>query len=125
MTGNLGLAAPGTAGDSVAWPRLLRSAFEGVERDPTLDDFVVTDDRVTMSLDGAYTGCTDDTQVTARTFELAQAVGTRLLADGRSPWGQPFVFSDADLPDLAAGGWSEQPPQWPFDCRVTALTLLV
>ncbi|MEU1589559.1 hypothetical protein [Micromonospora sp. NPDC005710] len=83
-----------------------------VARDPTHDDLVVTDDKITMSLDGAYTGCADDTEVTARTFELPQAVGTRLLADGRSPWGQPFVFSDADLPDLAAGGWSERSPLW-------------
>ncbi|GAA3278421.1 hypothetical protein Dvina_12995 [Dactylosporangium vinaceum] len=83
-----------------------------VERDPAHDDLVLTDDKITMSLDGAYTGCADDTQVTARTFELPQAAGTRLLADGRSPWGQPFIFSDTDLPDLAAGGWSEQPPSW-------------
>lgn len=83
-----------------------------VQRDPTHDDLLLTDDKVTMSLDGAYTGCIDDTQVTARTFELPQAVGTRLLADGRSPWGQPFVFSDADLPDLGAGGWSERSPLW-------------
>ncbi|MFI5912448.1 hypothetical protein [Dactylosporangium sp. NPDC051541] len=83
-----------------------------VERDPERDDLVVTDDKITMSLDGAYTACTDDTKVAARTFELPQAVGTRLLVDGRSPWGQPFVFSDADLPDLPAGGWSEGSPSW-------------
>ncbi|MEV4510523.1 hypothetical protein AB0K00_16330 [Dactylosporangium sp. NPDC049525] len=83
-----------------------------IERDPVRDDLVVSDDRVTMFLDGTYTGCADDTQVAARTFELPQAVGTRLLQDARSPAGQPFVFVDADLPDLAAGGWSEQPPVW-------------
>ncbi|WP_433222197.1 hypothetical protein ACQP00_22810 [Dactylosporangium sp. CS-047395] len=83
-----------------------------VERDPTHDNLLVADDKVTLSLDGAYTDCADDTQVAARTFELPQALGTRFLVDGRSPWGQPFVFTDADLPDLAAGGWSEQPPSW-------------
>ena len=31
----------------------------------------------------------------------------RFLRDARSPAGRPLVFSDTDLPDLAAGGWSE------------------
>lgn len=83
-----------------------------VQRDPARDDLVFTDDRVTMSLDGTYTGCADDTQVAARTFELPQAVGTRLLRDARSPDGRQLLFSDVDLPDLAAGGWSELPPVW-------------
>ncbi|AGZ45080.1 anti-sigma factor [Actinoplanes friuliensis] len=83
-----------------------------VELEPAPDELVSAEDKVTMSLDGAYTDCADDTQVTARTFELPQAVGTRFLKDGRSPYGQPFVFSDTDLPDLAAGGWSEQSPVW-------------
>ena len=84
-----------------------------VELDPAHDDdLVFTEDKVTMSLTGVQADCADDTQVTARTFELPQAVGTRILVDGRSPYGQPFVFNDKDLPGLAAGGWREQSPQW-------------
>ncbi|WP_433045891.1 hypothetical protein [Dactylosporangium sp. CS-033363] len=83
-----------------------------VEGDPAQDDLVAEDDKITISLGGAYTDCADDLQVTARTFELQQPVGTRFLKDGRSPYGQPFVFPDTDLPDLAAGGWSEGTPVW-------------
>ncbi|WP_327010168.1 hypothetical protein OHA72_24745 [Dactylosporangium sp. NBC_01737] len=84
-----------------------------VERDPARDDLDFSDDRVTILLDGAYTGCADDTQVAARTFELPQSVGTRFLRDARSPQGQQLVFSDADLPELSrTGGWSELPPVW-------------
>jgi hypothetical protein len=86
-----------------------------VERDPGGDELVFADDRVTMFLDGTYTGCADDTQVAQRTFTLPQAVGGRLLVDGRSPAGQQLVFSDTDLPtlpDLEAGDWSEEAPVW-------------
>ncbi|GAA3193037.1 hypothetical protein ACFO1B_04460 [Dactylosporangium siamense] len=82
------------------------------ERDPNRDDLVLDDDRVTVQLDGIYTGCADDTQVTSRTFTLPQALGDRFVVDGRSPRGQPFLFSDKDVPDFAAGGWSEQKAVW-------------
>ncbi|GAB3854949.1 hypothetical protein GCM10027610_087330 [Dactylosporangium cerinum] len=83
-----------------------------IDRDPARDELVLDDDRAWILLDGVYTGCGDDTQVAARTFELPQAIGDRFLVDRRSPSGQPFVFSDKDLPDLAAGGWSEVQSVW-------------
>ncbi|MEV4136308.1 hypothetical protein AB0J72_29585 [Dactylosporangium sp. NPDC049742] len=80
-----------------------------VERDPADDRVEWADNRITLHLAGSYTGCGDDSQPASRTFELPQAVGGRGIVDGREPLEPRVLVRAADLPDLAAGGWTELP----------------
>jgi hypothetical protein len=82
------------------------------DRYPSGDRVDWSDRAVTVFLVGTYTACTGSNDVATRTFELPQTIGDRLLVDGRDPTGLKHVVRAGDLPDLPAGGWSEQPPIW-------------
>jgi hypothetical protein len=83
-----------------------------VDRDPDHDRIDRTPQTVSVFLAGTYTGCADDGVAATRTFELPQTVGDWAVQDVREPGGQRVVFHDRELPDLAAGGWTEQPARW-------------
>lgn len=83
-----------------------------VARDPAGDRVDRGDHDVSVFLAGAYTGCRDDDVATAHTFVLPQAVGDRAVLDARDPGGRRVVMRDGQLPDLAAGGWTELPAVW-------------
>ncbi|MDG6101621.1 hypothetical protein Daura_38835 [Dactylosporangium aurantiacum] len=83
-----------------------------VAREPAGDRVDWGEHGIAVFLAGAYTGCRDDEVAAAHTFVLPQAVGDRTVLDARDPGGRRVVVRDTQLPDLAAGGWTELPAVW-------------